>query len=83
MRRALQRCWSAPSPSIPGALVVAMGYDDGWIVLVRLIDAAEILVRRTDEGGDAISALAFDSTGGRLAFGARGGAAGVLDFPKG
>ena len=67
----------------PGALVVAIGYDDGWIVLVRLVDAAEILARRTDEGGDAISALAFDSTGGRLAFGARGGAAGVLDFPKG
>ncbi|MCW2276189.1 WD40 repeat domain-containing protein [Rhodoblastus acidophilus] len=66
----------------PGALVVAMGYDDGWIVLVRLTDAAEILVRSTEEGGDAISALAFDSTGGRLAFGARGGAAGVLDFPQ-
>ncbi|MBB4198472.1 hypothetical protein CCR94_03985 [Rhodoblastus sphagnicola] len=68
----------------PGALVVAIGYDDGWIVLVRLVDAAEILARRVEEGArDAISALAFDSKGGRLAFGTRGGAAGVLDFPKG
>ena len=67
----------------PGALVVAIGYDDGWIVLVRLVDAAEILARRTEEGGDAISALAFDSKGGRLAFGTRGGVAGVLDFPNG
>jgi WD40 repeat protein len=66
----------------PGALIVAIGYDDGWIMLVRLVDAAEILVRRTEEGGDAISALAFDAKGGRLAFGARDGAAGVLDFPK-
>jgi WD40 repeat protein len=67
----------------PGALVVAIGYDDGWILLVRLTDAAEILVRRTEGERDAVSALAFDRKGGRLAFGTRGGAAGVLDFPKG
>jgi len=67
----------------PGALVVAIGYDDGWVLLVRLTDAAEILARRAEEGGEAITALAFESTGGRLAFGARGGVAGVLDFPRG
>jgi WD40 repeat protein len=68
----------------PGALVVAIGYEDGWIMLVRLVDAAEILARRTEEGArDAITALAFDAKGGRLLFGARSGAAGVLDFPKG
>jgi len=68
----------------PGALVVAIGYDDGWVLLVRMVDAAEILARRTPAGeADAISALAFDAKGARLAFGTRGGVAGVLDFPKG
>jgi hypothetical protein len=49
---------------------------------VRLADGAEILVRRTEEGDrDAITALAFDAAGGRMAFGAKSGKAGVLDFP--
>jgi WD domain, G-beta repeat len=67
----------------PKALVVAIGYDDGWILLVRLTDGAEILVRRTDaeEPRDAISALAFDASGARLAFGAKSGRAGILDIP--
>ncbi len=65
----------------PGALIAAIGYDDGWVMLVRLSDAAEILVRRTEGEKDAVSALAFDSKGGRLIFGTRGGQAGVLDFP--
>jgi len=66
----------------PKALIVVMGYDDGWILLVRLADGAEVLVRRTEEGArDAISALAFDATGGRLVFGTAAGQAGVLDFP--
>jgi hypothetical protein len=67
----------------PKALIVAMGYDDGWILLVRLSDGAEILVRRTEEGErDAITALAFDASGARLAFGAQSGKAGLLDFPS-
>ena len=65
----------------PKALIVAIGYDDGWVLLVRLSDGAEILVRRTEAERDAISALAFDSTGARLVFGTKGGKAGVLDFP--
>ncbi len=66
----------------PKALIVVIGYDDGWILLVRLADGAEVLVRRTEEGArDAISALAFDATGGRLVFGTAAGQAGVLDFP--
>lgn len=65
----------------PKALIVAIGYDDGWILLVRLTDGAEILVRRTEGGRDAITALAFDATGGRMAFGTQDGLAGVLDFP--
>ena len=66
----------------PGALIVAIGYDDGWIMLIRLTDAAEILVRRTgDADKSAISALAWDGAGARLVFGARDGAAGVLSLP--
>jgi len=66
----------------PKALIVAIGYDDGWILLVRLADGAEILVRRAEGERDAVSALAFDATGGRLVFGTQGGQAGVLDFPS-
>jgi WD40 repeat protein len=66
----------------PKALIVAIGYDDGWILLVRLSDAAEILVRRTENDRDAITALAFDAAGARLIFGAKSGKAGVLDFPR-
>jgi hypothetical protein len=53
------------------------------VLLVRLTDAAEILARRTEGQRDAVSALAFDSKGGRLIFGTRGGKSGVLDFPNG
>jgi WD40 repeat protein len=66
----------------PGPLVVAIGYDDGWIMLVRMTDGAEILVRRTEGERDPITALAFDAIGSRLIFGAQSGAAGVLDFPS-
>ncbi len=65
----------------PKALIAAMGYDDGWILLVRLSDGAEILVRRAEGERDAVTALAFDATGGRMIFGTKGGKAGVLDFP--
>ena len=65
----------------PKALIVAIGYDDGWIMLVRLTDAAEILVRRTEGDRDPVTALAFDATGARMAFGTKSGKAGVLDFP--
>jgi WD40 repeat protein len=63
----------------PRALVVAIGYADGLVLLCRLGDAAEILVRPGGEG--AISALAWDKTGARLLFGAETGAAGLLTLP--
>ena len=66
----------------PKALIVAIGYDDGWIMLARLSDGAEILVRRMEGERDAISGLAFDATGARMVFGTQGGQAGVLDFPS-
>ena len=63
----------------PKALVVAIGYADGVILLCRLADAAEIPVR--DPGGGPVSALSWDATGARLLFGLETGAAGVLNLP--
>ncbi len=63
----------------PRALVVAIGYADGFILLCRLADAAEILVRRS--GGGAVSALGWSANGARLIFGLEGGDAGLLDLP--
>ena len=65
----------------PKSLVVAQGYEDGLLLLCRIPDGAEILVRAAPEGGRAISALAWDHAGGRLLFGAADGAAGLLDMP--
>jgi len=65
----------------PKSLVVAQGYEDGLLLLCRIPDAAEILVRAAPEGGGAISALAWDDKGGRLLFGAADGTAGLLAMP--
>jgi WD40 repeat protein len=65
----------------PKSLVVAQGYEDGFLLLCRIPDGAEILVRAAPEGGRAISALAWDDTGRGLLFGAADGAAGLLDMP--
>lgn len=64
----------------PKALVLAVGYDDGCILLIRLTDASELLVRAPlrDSG---ITSFAWDKLGKRLAFGAEDGAAGVLTLP--
>lgn len=64
----------------PGALVLAIGYDDGCILMVRLTDGSELLVRPALRGS-GISAFAWDKAGKRLAFGAEDGAAGVLVLP--
>jgi WD40 repeat protein len=67
----------------PAALVLAIGYEDGFVMLVRLTDASEILVRapKVVDNAKAISALAWDTTGKRLAIGAADGFAGVLTLP--
>jgi WD40 repeat protein len=65
----------------PRTLVVAVGYEDGFILLCRLADAAEILVRQPQAGDGAITALAWDAIGGRLAFGLDSGGAGLLTLP--
>jgi len=54
--------------------------EDGMILLVRLTDASELLVRRTAPGS-GVTALAWDGAAQRLAFGAADGQAGVLKLP--
>ena len=63
----------------PRALVVAIGYADGLVLLCRLMDAAEILVR--PPGGGQVSALAWNASGARLLFGLETGEAGLLNLP--
>jgi WD40 repeat protein len=64
----------------PKAHVLAAGYEDGMILLIRFTDASELLVRRTSpESG--VTALAWDDAGRHLAFGAEDGAAGILALP--
>ncbi|MHA1547782.1 MAG: WD40 repeat domain-containing protein, partial [Alphaproteobacteria bacterium] len=58
--------------------VVAIGYHDGAIQIVRFEDGAETPLRSA--GAGPISALRWDGPGRRLAFGAEDGAAGLIDF---
>lgn len=62
--------------SHPRQPVVAVGYADGAVKLVRIDDDALILARQTD--GHAASALCWDGSGQTLAFGTESGEAGVL-----
>lgn len=64
----------------PKSLVLAAGYDDGFILLIRLADGSELLVRPATEGS-AITAFAWDKGGKRLAFGCADGQAGILTLP--
>src|SRR6266851_5809816 len=60
----------------PRQPVVAVGYADGAVKLVRVDDDALILARQAD--GQPVSAIGWDSTGQTLAFGTESGDAGVL-----
>jgi WD40 repeat protein len=60
----------------PKQAIVAVGYADGVVLLVRLDDGAEIVAKRG--GRTAISALEWDAAGARLAFGSEDGEAGIL-----
>jgi WD40 repeat protein len=67
----------------PQAPVVALGYEDGMILLSRIADGSEILVRRPAAGEHAkITTLVWDAKGQRLAFGAGNGAAGLVRLPQ-
>jgi WD40 repeat protein len=65
----------------PRALVVAIGYADGEVLLCRFGDSAEIPVRSSAPGEGAVSAMAWDSVGARLLFGLDSGRAGLLTLP--
>lgn len=66
----------------PKALVIAVGYEDGWILLCRLTDAAEVLVRGARQGAEAaITAMTWNGSGTELLFGDADGKAGILRMP--
>jgi len=56
--------------------IVAVGYSDGTVLMVRISDGAEILVRRKTE--QAVTALAWNAKGSLLAFASADGDAGLL-----
>lgn len=66
---------AAPHPKDP---VVAIGYEDGMVMMARISDGAEILLRAPDS--DAVSAIAWHPSGGAVAFGTAGGKGGLLAF---
>jgi WD40 repeat protein len=62
----------------PKREIVAAGYGDGMVLLVRVEDGAAILAKKP---GDApVSALAWSADGMLLAFGTENGEAGLIDL---
>jgi WD40 repeat protein len=62
----------------PKQSVIAAGYGDGLVLLVRIDDAAEILAKKP---GDApVTALAWSADGMLLAWGTESGEAGIVDL---
>jgi WD40 repeat protein len=62
----------------PKEAVVATGYANGLILLVRIDDGAEILARQPADA--PVTALAWNEAGTMLAFGTEDGDAGVVDL---
>ena len=62
----------------PRQEVVAVGYADGTVLLVRVEDGAEVVARHP--GPAPVSALAWDATGSLLAIGTEDGAAGIVNL---
>jgi WD40 repeat protein len=62
----------------PKEPIVAVGYADGLVLLVRIDDGAEILAKKP---GDApVTALAWSADGKLMAFGTEAGEAGIVDL---
>ena len=64
--------------SHPRQEIVATGYGDGMVLLVRIEDGAEILAKRP--GATPVTALAWRADGLSLAWGTEGGEAGIVDL---
>jgi WD40 repeat protein len=62
----------------PSHDIVAAGYGDGMVLIVRVEDGAEILAKKPGEA--PVSALAWSADGTLLAFGTESGEAGVIDL---
>jgi WD40 repeat protein len=62
----------------PRQEVVAVGYADGLVLLVRVEDGAEVLARKGT--GAPVTALAWSAAGNLLAVGTEDGEAGVVDL---
>ncbi len=60
--------------------ILAAGYEDGCILLIRTIDDSVLLVRPA-VAASRVTALAWDKAGRQLAFGCQDGAGGVLLLP--
>jgi WD40 repeat protein len=58
--------------------IVAAGYSDGMVLLVRIDDGAEILAKKPGE--TQVTALAWSPDGKLLAFGTESGEAGLIDL---
>jgi WD40 repeat protein len=58
--------------------IVAAGYGDGMVLLVRIDDGAEILAKKPGEA--PVTALAWSADGLLLAFGTESGEAGVINL---
>lgn len=58
--------------------IVAIGYADGMVMAARFADQKEVLLRRNGKG--AVTALAWDSAGQRLAVGTETGDCGIIDI---
>src|SRR4030081_2396144 len=58
--------------------IMAAGYSDGTVLMIRLEDGAEILVRR--RGNAAVAGLAWSARGSLLAFATEDGDAGMVEL---
>jgi WD40 repeat protein len=62
----------------PKQEIMAVGYSDGIVLMVRIEDGAEILVRR--RGNAAVAGLAWSAKGALLAFATEDGDAGMVEL---
>ncbi len=62
----------------PKGEIVAAGYADGLVLLVRVEDGAEVLAKKP--GSAPITALSWNASGDTLAFGTEDGDAGIIDL---